>query len=517
MFDIISWIRETIFRRPSLTKNTAWEELSEKQTTKMGYFLLVCMFFAIISTAQWTILVIKDIPDKPLQVPNCVTAVLNAFDINNTSYNIYQRYSPNYSSYGWYNDCTLISSKPTFDLFREYETLRSPYEQLQSYSNNLSRLQSEKSNSQYRQNNSREDYNTALNEKMAQEWVGIYNGQQIQEDITTSRDQIVSIDTQITLLQKNIENLRAQYAWEVATLKAKQIDAEWAYKKTYLAYEMTIAILSLIFSGSVFIIFYRLYVRRKIENSPHTIIFSVATFAYGLVLLQILFLFLWKIIPHTFLEWLLGWISVFTPLLYLVQFLWPVIIVAIFGYLVYRIQKRLYSSQNVLKRFVMDKKCPSCGNAVDMLKPFCPLCAHEIHAHCGECHELTMKWMPYCSNCGATLPKENEIYRSNMHTLHVELSNELDKIPLEGISGVKFTSLDGASFTSKRETVIRLTIYVTNKLQKASFDPGEFTPYFDKIIAQINQKNISQSELDRVLWKIRSWNKSWWHVEFIHK
>lgn len=154
---------------------------------------------------------------------------------------------------------------------------------------------------------------------------------------------------------------------------------------------MTIAILSLIFSGSVFIIFYRLYVRRKIENSPHTIIFSVATFAYGLVLLQILFLFLWKIIPHTFLEWLLGWISVFTPLLYLVQFLWPVIIVAIFGYLVYRIQKRLYSSQNVLKRFVMDKKCPSCGNAVDMLKPFCPLCAHEIHAHCGECHELTMK------------------------------------------------------------------------------------------------------------------------------
>lgn len=107
--------------------------------------------------------------------------------------------------------------------------------------------------------------------------------------------------------------------------------------------------------------------------------------------------------------------------------------------------------------------------------------------------------MPYCSNCGATLPKENEIYRSNMHTLHVELSNELDKIPLEGISGVKFTSLDGASFTSKRETVIRLTIYVTNKLQKASFDPGEFTPYFDKIIAQINQKNISQSELDRVL------------------
>ena len=118
-------------------------------------------------------------------------------------------------------------------------------------------------------------------------------------------------------------------------------------------------------------------------------------------------MFLWDIIPHKFLNWLLGIISLFTPLLYLVQFLWPVVIVAIFGYLVYRIQKRLYSPQNVIKRFVTDKKCPSCGNAVDMAKPFCPLCAHEIHIHCPHCHELTMKGMPYCSCCGKSLVNED--------------------------------------------------------------------------------------------------------------
>ncbi len=154
---------------------------------------------------------------------------------------------------------------------------------------------------------------------------------------------------------------------------------------------MFIALLSLAFSGLVFAVLYKMYVRRKLENSPHTIIFSVATFAYGLVLLQVLLLFLWDILPHTFLEWLLGIISLFTPLLFLVQFLWPVIIVAVFGFLVYRIQKRLYSPQNIIKRFVTDKKCPNCGNAVDMTKPFCPLCAHEIHIHCPHCHELTMK------------------------------------------------------------------------------------------------------------------------------
>ncbi|MBX9808802.1 zinc ribbon domain-containing protein, partial [Candidatus Gracilibacteria bacterium] len=152
-----------------------------------------------------------------------------------------------------------------------------------------------------------------------------------------------------------------------------------------------------------FWLLYRFYVRYKLQNSPHTIIFSVATFAYGLILLQLLLFFLWDIIPHTILEYLLGWISIFTPLLFLVQFLWPVIVIGVFGFLVYRIQKRLYSPENILKRFVTDKSCPHCGNAVDMTKPFCPLCSHEIHIHCPHCNELTMKGMPYCSHCGKDL------------------------------------------------------------------------------------------------------------------
>jgi len=77
-----------------------------------------------------------------------------------------------------------------------------------------------------------------------------------------------------------------------------------------------------------------------------------------------------------------------------------IIIIAVFGYLVFRIQKRLYSPQNVLKRVVSDKKCPGCGNAIDLTKPFCPLCSHEIQTPCPSCKGLSLKGMPYCSNCG---------------------------------------------------------------------------------------------------------------------
>jgi predicted RNA-binding Zn-ribbon protein involved in translation (DUF1610 family) len=101
--------------------------------------------------------------------------------------------------------------------------------------------------------------------------------------------------------------------------------------------------------------------------------------------------------------------EIFTPLVYLVLFVWPAIIIGLFGYAVFKIQKRLYSPENILKRFITDKKCPSCDNAVDFTKPFCPLCAHEIQIHCQHCHELSLKGMPYCSNCGGKLPKKDSI------------------------------------------------------------------------------------------------------------
>jgi rRNA maturation protein Nop10 len=175
-------------------------------------------------------------------------------------------------------------------------------------------------------------------------------------------------------------------------------------------------------------------------------------------------MFLWEIIPHRFLEWLLGIISLFTPLLFLVQFLWPVIIVAVFGFLVYRIQKRLYSPQNIIKRFVTDKKCPNCGNAVDMTKPFCPLCSHEIHIHCPHCHELTMKGMPYCSNCGTKLPESHEVIASYNHVLQDDFIKELEIVDVSHITGVIFHLQDGTSFVSRREAIIKIASYISAKL-----------------------------------------------------
>lgn len=73
MIDLIWIIKSKVFRIKEMP--IAWEELSEKQTTKLWYFLLFCMFFAIITSAQWTLSIIKDIPDKPTMIPYCVSDI----------------------------------------------------------------------------------------------------------------------------------------------------------------------------------------------------------------------------------------------------------------------------------------------------------------------------------------------------------------------------------------------------------------------------------------------------------
>lgn len=159
MFDIISYIREKILKQPKLVESIAGEELSEKQTTKLGYFLLYCMFGAILASAQWTLSIIHDIPERPTSIPNCVTNIINVFDDDSNYYNSYYDYS--------YNDCSLTALNPKFDFTIAYNNLQIPFDQINDYNRQIQTLESQKQQLQYNQRNSQQDYNTSLAEKTA--------------------------------------------------------------------------------------------------------------------------------------------------------------------------------------------------------------------------------------------------------------------------------------------------------------------------------------------------------------
>lgn len=509
MFDVISFIREKILRRPKLTHEMAWEELSEKQTTKLGYFLLYCMFWAILASAQWTLSIIQDIPEKPTNIPYCIGNMVNTLNNDEKNYNSY-----------WYNndnDCNITSTNPEFNFDPEYSNLKIPYDEIIRLNDNISTLNSQKSKIEYNEQRNQTDYNTSLTEKIAWENSWLYDKNDIQQNIKTVRSEIINIDSQITVLKWEIDDIKWKYSSEREILKQKLEKANEDYRTSYLLYKFYVAILSFLFSIIVFIVLYKIYVKQKIKNSPNTIIFSVATFAYGLVVLQIAVLFIWDIIPHKLLGIIMNLLNMFTPLVYIVQFLWPILIIAIFWFLVYKIQKRLYSPQNILKRFITDKKCPNCGNWVDFTKPFCPLCSHEIQIHCQHCHELTLKWMPYCSNCWWKLPQKDIISYKNTNILDETLEKMLKDINIDDYKWVKFVYNDWNSFTSNRDNIIKLSIFMTTKLWKTQFEPNDFLPYLNEIIKHIKQDKIKEDELNRILWKIKSWVENWWEVILLKK
>ena len=68
-----------------------------------------------------------------------------------------------------------------------------------------------------------------------------------------------------------------------------------------------------------------------------------------------------------------------------------------------------------------------------------------------------------------------------------------------------FSLLDGTSFISKRETIIRLALSLTKDLGKSVFAPKEFAPYLERILSQVDKKGIREAELARILGKIQTW------------
>ena len=505
---MVQYVREKILRRPAVS--IAGEEISEKSTTKLGYFLLFCMFFAIITSAQWTLSVIKDIPSKPTAIPYCVTDVLRVFDTKSTDNSYF------YSYWNSRYNCDLISAKnPEFDFTNEYNILISSSNEIKILNDEVQQYQRSLWDNSRTQSQNRDDYNTALIEEIADNW-GIYDSNTLQQNIQNIDSGTEWLNKSIATARQEIAAIKSQNASAVGSLRVKFETAQEEYRMAYLVYRLYIAALSFLFSILVFTILYKMYARHKSQNSPHTVIFSVATFAYGLILLQISSLFIWDIIPKKIAQIILSFIEWFAPLIFIIQFLWPLVIIWIFGFLVYKIQKRLYSSTNILKRFISDKKCPSCGNAVHLDKPFCPLCSYEIHQNCGTCNELTLKWMPYCSNCGGKQNLKSSFYEDKK-IFDTTIEGALENIDISMYESVKFIPNEWKSFTSKRKNVMCVALYLSQKLEKNTFEPNELSKYVAQFLKHIQSDIVSEKELNRILWKIHSWVASGGSLKFISK
>jgi len=125
--------------------------------------------------------------------------------------------------------------------------------------------------------------------------------------------------------------------------------------------------------------------------------------------------------------------------------------------------------------------------------------------------------MPYCSNCWWKLPEKDIITNDNNNLFDDTFNKILKDIKIENYKWVKFIPNEWKTFTSSRENIIKIVIFMTNKLEKTEFNPNEFSPYLKEIIKHIKKDNIKESELNRILWKIKSWVELWGKVILLKK
>jgi len=136
----------------------------------------------------------------------------------------------------------------------------------------------------------------------------------------------------------------------------------------------------------------------KIISAHISLILILPLFAYTLGLI-------YHVLPKTLLKNIIEFL-VSIGLVSLLNYVAILLVVLIFGGLIYWIQKRAVrqkssnTSLKVLSRRVALSQCFHCGLKVDYTKPYCPFCAQGLHKKCLSCEATMNEPEAYCSTCG---------------------------------------------------------------------------------------------------------------------
>lgn len=371
----------------------AYEEIGEKRTTGVGFILLVLMAVLLIIAGETVFNDLNRIPDRVVPPSYVIANLVNERGVSN-----YSSYRYNYG----YNDGVT----PTFnELDREYSldvlyrNIEPTVNEIQKIDEEINNLNSQLSQNQYQITSQEQQYNLGLQEKIANEQV-LYNREAIQANITALRALNEEIQRKLGDLETSRNKKKESISTNIAELKVQYLKAEDAYRYNLVVYKMKIFLLQLLFVLPFFAISTRYYFRLKKNNSPYTIIATAVMGSSAILFFQIVIVLLYEVIPH---EWIQKIWNLFTsiPLFrYILYYGSVLLVVAVFGGLVYLIQKRMFNSKIVAIRRLKNNKCPNCEFSIHKTEDFCPKCGTTLKEKCNACGNKRICNLAFCPTCG---------------------------------------------------------------------------------------------------------------------
>lgn len=377
------------------------EEISEKRTTKLGYVLLIIMVIFVVSISETIFSDLSSIPTQPTPLSYCSQSFANLIGSNLDTINSGNYYGYSYGDELGKQKCTFGQSE---ELTGVAATIRKAYPDIAKYytlEKQIGDIDTKLNTANRSRTLNRENYDISLQEKQAGVQNGVIDPNQIGTDFSVTNQDVMSLETQKKSLTLDQSQVMGKIVREAVGFDAKYKVAQRMYQTAFNWYRVYVFLLSLLFVLPLFLLSLRKYFTWKRADSPNTIIATAAVVAFGMLLLQVVGMFLYEIIPHRLIELFIEFFKMFAFLRYVLYYGSVFLVIALFGGIVLYIQKKVFSKEAVAIRALKNRKCPTCEFAIDLSMQYCPRCAHGLQSECGTCHQLRFKDLPVCYHCGA--------------------------------------------------------------------------------------------------------------------
>ena len=287
-----------------------YEEVSEKKTTKLGYFLLLIMVVLGVWQGQGFISSLASNIKSPESMSSCAYYFKNIVDKKN---NNTQNYNQNYY-YGYSGNSIKNCVYNTLEKNNSFPAITAEItpllQKVDSLNTSLESLKGDSYNTSNNVNNLKQNYSISLNEKMAGEGETVYDKTEVKQGLSQNEATLYSINQNIAKIESDISKTNTQI--ESIVLR-KEMDIEKAfsdYNKEVRWVEFERALLLFVLISPILYLSIKKYFKLKKENSQYSIIWAAISAIFALLFAQVFLAFIYKIIPHEFLANRILW-SVF--------------------------------------------------------------------------------------------------------------------------------------------------------------------------------------------------------------
>ncbi len=363
----------------------SYDEISEKKTSKLGYIFLIIMVIFVIGIGQTIFSDLRQIPERPISPSNCIISSVSNLE------NLREVRCP------YRGDFNEVDKR--FGLDRKFNNIKSELQNLSSLNQSINTNNRSISESEQRIDKLNKDYDLSLQEKIADE-EAIMDKTAIKSEISNLRNQIITLERKITSLKNQRDSLISQLSSSVKSIEQSYEEALDHYLTVKAWYKFKVFLLTLIFVLPFFVFSLFFYLKLKKKDSPYTIILTALTTAFSILFLQVVLVFLYDILPKEWIERIFELFSNLPFLRYIIYYGSIILVIGLFGGIVYFIQKKVFDPTKVAIRRLKDEKCPGCSFTLDSDYNFCPNCGLQLKEKCQHCEKLKIRYLTHCPNCG---------------------------------------------------------------------------------------------------------------------